>query len=89
MSVKIENYVGRYGSLYITDTGAHAAPFNSRTNDAFYRFIQATDADAVVNLTGGNMGGTVTNVTIPKGAMVGGIFPTVTRVSGGNIIAYL
>ena len=67
-----------FGGLYITDTAAHNAPFCA------FQALTAT----VINLTNGNIGGTVTTVPVPAGVTIMGRFPTVQLVSGSGIAYY-
>ena len=78
----------RSGSLFISDTAAHAGKFSA---------IQATAA-AVANITSpapdptetnaaGQMQGTLTAVPIPAGCTIYGNFTSITLASG-SVIAY-
>lgn len=80
LKTSIENGYGMGGSVVITGTDAVVGPF---------RGVQAPSAEAVVNLSGGNMSGSgASALTIAAGVIVGGRWPRVTRVSGGTVIAY-
>jgi hypothetical protein len=78
--------LGQLGSLYITDTGAHAGDWGA---------ITALEATVVATLVSGFrqdgttavVAGTLTSVPIPSGCTIFGRFTSITLASG-KVLAY-
>lgn len=76
-SQNVRNIKGEGGSVYIDDTAAHAGPFDA---------IQALEA-TVVNALIGNMDDFAAGMPLPAGAVIFGLFSSITLTSG-KVIAY-
>ena len=78
MNTFVRNQPGPNGSVYITDTDAHAGSWMA---------VQAVAAAVIDPFVADDVSGTLTTVPIPAGVTIYGLFTSI-KLTSGKVIAY-